>query len=175
MTGNASGWYEAGTVRANRARKRRMRLPGCARSRATIEVSADSPLARRVMREHRGDTEMSHADDTTQLWGHLAWIESVCDRWEGFFYALIDEPDRAEALCLLGIQAVSGKSCFAPQSVNSRWMALFGCLAGRAHTAVELCEIGLRMVRNGPPRDGERLRNEIRTLLNGRPLAASVV
>lgn len=117
---------------------------------------------------------MSHAEDTTQLWSHLAWIESVCDRWESFFYALVDEPDRALALCILGIRTVSGQSCTAPQSVNSRWLSLFGSLAGKSQTATELCELGLRMVKNGPPHDGERLRNQIRSILMDRPPVASV-
>lgn len=118
---------------------------------------------------------MSHADDTTLMWDQLAWIESICDRWEGFFYALIDEPNRAEALCILGLRAVSGKALDVPQSVNSRWMSLFGCLAGRTETTSELCELGLRMLRNGVPGDGEGVRTQVRMILRTRMTLGSVV
>lgn len=114
---------------------------------------------------------MSHADDTTQLWKEMAFVETICERWEAFFYPLLDEPSRATALCALGIMVVTGRSTMPPQSVGGTWLSFFGSLAGRPHQAKQLCALGLEMVALGPPRDNGPIRAQIRTILNKSPWA----
>ena len=108
---------------------------------------------------------MSHAEETTQLWNDMLWVESVCDRWDAFFYSLIDQPNRALALCSLGIMVVSGQSTTPPQSVGSRWYSFFGSLAGRTDKAKDLCALGLEVVLTQKFPGGENIRNQVRSIL----------
>jgi len=90
---------------------------------------------------------MAHADDTIHYWHEIGWSEDVIDRWEAFFTSLIDQPLRAEALCVLGMRVVHGELKVFPQSASPQWLALFSLLAGRFEAADDLCHLGLQMVR----------------------------
>lgn len=116
---------------------------------------------------------MSHADDTIQRWEETAWIESVCDRWETFFYSLMDEPNRAVALCTLGIMLVTGKCTMPPQSAGGNWYSLFGSLTGRAQEAKELCALGIEIVSLQQPTNVKATRAQIRAILTRRTSMAS--
>lgn len=115
-----------------------------------------------------GGFAMSHADDTTQMWHELAWIEGICDRWDSFFYSLMDQPTRAAALCSLGLLLVSGEAGPLPQSVCSRWLSFFGMLVGHPRQAKELCALGLELVSKGPSRDLDNVRDQVRKVLMSR-------
>jgi hypothetical protein len=73
-------------------------------------------------------------------------MDTVSESWEAFFESLLDEPQRAEALCALGMMVVQGEAISFPLSGTSRWMAFFRLLVGRAEAARGLCLLGLKVV-----------------------------
>jgi hypothetical protein len=111
---------------------------------------------------------MSHADETLRLWHEIGWVDTVRERWEEFFSSLIDQPERAEALCALGLKVLSGEAVIRPQSGSTRWMAFFSSLAGKPTKAAVLCVLGLDLVRRNASLSDEATRVRVRSILRER-------
>ncbi len=116
---------------------------------------------------HRATT-MGHADETRQRWEDIAWVETVCDRWEAFFRSLLGEPWKAEALCSLGLKLVRGEVCAAPQSTSSVWFTFFSSLFGKPTVAAQLCALGMQVVRGDIVLSPNGARQTARSILEGR-------
>ncbi len=110
---------------------------------------------------------MRHHDETCQRWTEIAWVETVCDRWEAFFESLLDQPLRAEALCMLGVRLVTGDIPAYPQSVSSLWVTFFGSLLGKPKQAARLCSLEMGMVRGEAAPGGMAIRSLARSILQG--------
>lgn len=108
---------------------------------------------------------MSYSEDPGRLWRELAWIDDVYERWEQFFGSLMDQPERAEALCSLGLSVLRGEAVVCPQSASSRWMGFFTAVAGRPHKARALCALGLELVRREAIPCNETFRGCVRSIL----------
>ena len=51
---------------------------------------------------------MTHAEDTLRRWQEICWAAAVYDQWAALFGSLIGQPEKAEAICELGLQLVNG-------------------------------------------------------------------
>jgi len=52
---------------------------------------------------------MTHPEETLKRWREICRVQQVYEQWREFFTALIGEPEKAEALCALGLKIVRGE------------------------------------------------------------------